>query len=124
MGVHLYQVVIGIGEVISELLGGRCFHCPVFNAHMGGISVSELEGGKLCGQVLTVVNGELGKSQPFRPMVLFFGTEEAQVLLDFPVHDFCVTICVRVVCSGELGRNSKSLAEVHHDLQSKLWSAI
>ena len=45
----LDQVVIGMGEMVGELLGSRCFHCLVFNTHMRGISTSELERGELHG---------------------------------------------------------------------------
>ena len=74
--------------------------------------------------MLAVVNGKLGESQPFRPTVLFFGTEEAQILLHFLVHDFCLTIHLWVMCGRELGRDAEPLAEVHHDLRGELWATI
>ena len=43
----LDQVVIGTGEAISELLGGRCFHYLVFDTHMRGVGTGELEWGEL-----------------------------------------------------------------------------
>ena len=46
---HLDQVVIGMGKVIHELLGSRCFHCPVFDAHVRRVGVSELDREELCG---------------------------------------------------------------------------
>ena len=121
---HLDQVVVGTREAIHELFGGRCFHCPMLDAHARGVCVSELEGGELRGQVLMVVNGKLGEAQPFRPTILFFSTEETQILLHFLVHDFGLTICLQVMHSRELGSDAESLAEVCHDLQSKLWTAI
>ena len=57
-------------------------------------------------------------------MFLFIGTEEAQVLLYFSVHNFCLTIHLGVMCCGELGRDPESLAEVRHDLQGKLRAPI
>ena len=98
-GVCLDQVVISVGEAICELLGSRGLHCLVFHAHMGGVSTSELEWGELHAGMLMVVNGELGESQPFRPMVLFFSTEEAEVLLNLPIHDFSLTIRLQVMRS-------------------------
>ena len=96
---HLDQVVIGTGEAICELLGSRCFHCPVLNAHTWGVGTSELEGGELCAGMLTVVNGKLGKTQPLRPTFLFLGTEEVEVLLNLLIHDFGLTIRLQMMHS-------------------------
>ena len=120
----LDQVVVGMGKVICELLGSRCFHCPVFNAHARDVGLGKLERGELRGQVLTVVNGKLGEAQPFRPMILFFGTEEVQILLHFLIHDLRLTIHLWVMHSRELGCNAELLAEVCHDLRGKLQTAI
>ena len=71
-----------------------------------------------------VVNGKLGKSQPFRPKFLFFSTEDSQILLHFPIHDLHLAIHLGMMHSRKLGSNAKSLAEVCHDLQGKLQSTI
>ena len=71
------QVVIGVGEAICEVLGSWSFDSMVLHAHARGICVSELERGELHGQVLAIVDGELGKSQPIGPAVLFLSAEEA-----------------------------------------------
>ena len=93
-------------------------------AHAQGIGASELEGGELGCRVLPVVDGKLRQPQPICPMVLFIGTEEAQVLLHFSVHNLRLAIRLWVMCCGELGQDTESLAEVHHDLRGKMWALI
>ena len=71
-----------------------------------------------------VVNGKLGKSQPFRPKFLFFSTEDSQILLHFPIHDLHLTIHLWVMRHRKLRRDSESLAEICHDLRGELWTLI
>ena len=95
--VRFDQVVVGTGEAICESLRCGCFHHAGLRSHARRVRASELERGKLRGRMLSVVNGELGKTQPIRPLILLFGTEKSQILLHFPIHDFCLTIRLRVM---------------------------
>ena len=115
-GMCFDQVVIGMGEVVSELLGSRYIHCLVCKAHMGCVGVSELERRELCGGVLSVVNGELCQTEPIGPLSLFLHAKESQVLLNFSIHDLFLAICLRVMSCGEFWSDAESLAEVVHDL--------
>ena len=63
---HLDQVVVGMGEVVSELLSSKCLHHSVLKAHLGCVGASQLERGELCGRVLLVVDGELCQTKPVR----------------------------------------------------------
>ena len=74
--------------------------------------------------MLAIVDGELSESQPISPAFLFLGTEEPQILLNLLVHDLHLTICLRVMHSGELGGDAESFAEVSHDLQGELRTTI
>ena len=110
--------------MISELRCSGGFCDALFNAHAQSVSTSELEGRELGRRVLLIVDGELRQPQPICPMFLFFGTEEPKVLLYFSVHHLHLSICLRVMRCGELGRNTEPLAEVRHDLRGKLWTPI
>ena len=57
-------------------------------------------------------------------MFLLLGAEKAQILLHFSIHNFGLTIRLRMMRGGELRDDSKSLAKVLHDLRGKLWTAI
>ena len=118
------QVVIGLRETVSEFLHCRHLCCTVFNTHVQGVGMSELERGELGRQVLLIVDGKLHQPQPICPSFLFIGTEETQVLLHFPVHNFRLTICLRVMHRGKLGQDAELLAEICHDLQGELWTPI
>ena len=118
------QVVIGLREMVSELLCCGCLCSAVLNAHAWDVGTSELERGKLGHRVLPIVDGELCQPQPICPTFLFISTEEMQVLLHFPVHNLRLTIHLWVICCRELGRNAEPLAEVRHDLRGELRTPI
>ena len=58
--VRFDQVVVSAGEAIREFLRCGCFCYAGLRSHARRVGASELEGGKLRGQMLAVVNGELG----------------------------------------------------------------
>ena len=111
--------------MISEFCCSRSF-CDVmmFNAHAWSVGTSELEGREFGHRVLSVINGELCQSQPIHPTFLLFCAEQSQVLLYFPIHNLCLTICLWVMHCRKLGRDPELLAKVRHDLQGKLQTPI
>ena len=48
----------------------------MLNAHVQSVGSSELERREFGGQVLAIIDSELRQSQPIRPGLLFFGTEQ------------------------------------------------
>ena len=116
VGMCFDQVVIGMREAISKLLGSGCFHNLVCKAHTRRVGVSELERGELHGRVLSVVDGELCQTEPVGPLSLFFHAEEMHILLYFLIHDFHLAVCLRVMSHGQFQSDAKLLADVICDL--------
>ena len=58
--VRFDQVVVSAGEAFREFLRCGCFCHTELCSHARRIRTSELEGGELRGQVMSVINGELG----------------------------------------------------------------
>lgn len=70
------------------------------------------------------VNNKLSHGKVLVPVVLSTTNIEAEVLLDFLVGPFSLSVGLRVVGGGEVGLNAEALEEGAHDLGSKLRAAI
>jgi len=68
-----------------------------FKAHPRVSAGIKEEGCLLCGRVDVVVVGELRQGEECVPVVLSFSDEDPQVLFQFLVDPFCLSVCLRVV---------------------------
>jgi len=65
-----------------------------FEAHLGVLAGIEEEGCLLCGQVDVVVVGELCQGEECVPVILSFSDKDPQVLFQFLVDPFCLSVCL------------------------------
>ena len=78
-----------------------------FEAHSRVLaSIEEEEGCLLCGRVDVVIVGELRQGEECVPVVLPFSDEDPQVLFQFLVDPFCLSIGLRVVGGRRRGFDS------------------
>ena len=100
----------------SLLHSGRKFFCLLdlgifvrFQANPRGVAINKFEGGFACRGVDSVVQGELGCGEERGPIILSLVYEVAEVLFDFLIDTFGLTIGLGVVGSGEAKLNPKHL---------------
>ena len=77
-----------------------------------------------CRRMHPVVVGKLSDAEPINPTVLVVVDVEAQVLLQFLVHPFCLSIDLWVVGSGGVILNTHQPVEVDGKLGLKLRSSV
>ena len=72
-------------------------------AHTGVASVKSVEGSDFCRCLDFVVIGKFGEREPSGPVFFLVVRESADVLLDFLIGTFGLTIGLRVKGCGEVG---------------------
>jgi len=95
----------GVFHPICEFI--NCFEAGQrlmqFKAHARVLAGIEEEGCLLRGRVDVVIVGELRQGEECVPVVLSFSDEDPQVLFQFLVDPFCLSVCLWVVggrCRG------------------------
>jgi len=71
-----------------------------------------------------VIVGELCQGEECVPVVLSFSDEDPQILLQFLVDSFCLTIGLQVVGGRRCGFNSQQLVQLFHEGSDELRSAV
>ena len=71
-----------------------------------------------------VVVGEFCQGEECEPVILAFSNEDPQVLLQFLIDSFCLSISLRVVGSGHCGFDPKQSVQLLHKGSDKLRSMI
>jgi len=96
----------------------------VFEAHPRVSAGIEEEGRLLRGGVDVVVVGKLRQGEECVPVVLSFSDEEPQVLFQFLVDPFRLSVGLRMVSGRRCGFNSQQSVQFLHEGGDKLWSAV
>ena len=68
-----------------------------------GVAVKDFKGGSVVGRVDSGVDNEFGHRKVFVPIILSAADVEAEILLDFLVGSFSLSVGLRVIGSGEVG---------------------
>jgi len=95
-----------------------------FEAHLRVSAGIEKEGCLLRGRVDVIIVGELRQGEECVPVVLSFSDEDPQVLFQFLVDLFCLSIGLRVISGRCRGLNSQQLVQLLHDGGDELRSAV
>jgi len=95
-----------------------------FEAHLGVSADIEEEGCLLRGGVDMVVVGELRQGEECVPIVLSFSNKDLQVLFQFLVDPFCLSVGLWVVGGRHRGFNSQQSVQLLHEGSNKLWPAV
>ena len=82
------------------------------------------EEGLLRGGVDVVVVGKLCQGEECVPVVLSFSDEELQVLFQFLVDPFCLSVGLRVVSGRRRGFDSQQSVQFLHEGSNELRSAV
>ena len=91
---------------------------------MGEVSVNDLEGGTAVGGVDSRVDYEFGHGEMLVPIVLSSASVKAEVLLDFLVCSFGLSVSLWVIRRGQVGINAESSKEGAGELGCKLGAAV
>ena len=95
-----------------------------FKAHPRVSAGIKEEGCLLRGRVDVVIVGELRQGEECVPVVLSFSDEDPQVLLQFLVDSFHLTVGLRVVSGRRCGLNSQQSVQLFHEGGDELRSAV
>ena len=95
-----------------------------FEAHPRVSAGIEEEGRLLCGGVDVVVVGKLRQGEECVPVVLSFSDEEPQVLSQFLVDPFRLSVGLRMVSSRRRGFDSQQSVRFLHEGSDELRSAV
>jgi len=95
-----------------------------FEAHPRVPAGIKKEGCLLCRGVDVVVVGKLRQGEECVPVILPFSDEEPQVLFQFLVDPFRLSVSLRMVSSRRHGFNSLQSVQFLHEGSNELWSAV
>jgi len=95
-----------------------------FKAHPRVSAGIEEEGGLLCGRVDVIIVGEFRQGEECVPVVLSFSPKDPQVLFQFLVDPFCLSIGLRVISGRRCSPNSQQSVQLLHEGSDELWSAV
>jgi len=80
-----------------------------FEAHTRVLASIEEEGCLLCGRVDVIIVGELRQGEECVPVILSFSDKDPQILFQFLVDLFRLSVCLQVVSSRHCGLDSQQL---------------
>jgi len=95
-----------------------------FKAHPRVSAGIEEEGCLLRGRVDVIIVGELCQGEECVPVVLSFSDEDPQVLFQFLIDPFRLSIGLRVISGRRCGLNSQQSVQLLHEGSDELRSAV
>jgi len=116
----------GVLHLVRELV--NCFDAGQrlmwFEAHLQVLAGIEEEGCLLHGRVDVVVVGKLCQGEECVPVVLSFSNEEPQVLFQFLVDPFRLSVSLQMVSGRRRGFNPQQSVQFLHEGSDELWSTV
>jgi len=116
----------GILHLIRELVNrfNAGWRLMQFEAHPGMSAGIEKEGCLLHGGADMVVVGELCQGEECVPIILSFSNKDPQILFQFLVNLFHLSVCLQVVGSRCCGFHSQQLVQLLHEGGNELQPTV
>ena len=112
-------------HVLSEHVGRCLLDQPSgFDSVIRFLSIIEIEGGVASCRVLPCVVDECCTGKPFYPIILMVIGENPEILFNFLVCSFRLTIGLGMIGGGEGSLDSDALVQFSRELGRELWSSI
>ena len=91
---------------------------------MRGVAIKDFKGGSVVGRVDSGVDNEFGHRKVFIPIILSTADVEAEILLDFLVGPFCLSVSLRMIGGGQVGFDAETPEKGAHDFGGELGAAV